>query len=85
MLPKIKEVDQLVIISDGDRYSWHDLNWKALEAQIPIKLKNISVEQRDLRNIYFKNIVASSNSSLMQKVGMLAWQEQMQKLVLNYF
>ena len=65
ILPKIKETDQIFVLSDGDRYSWGDFNWKALEGQMPIRLRSLKTDINDKSNVFFKNIVAENSESLI--------------------
>ena len=61
----ISETDQVVLVSDGDKYSWDDFDWKALEGQVPIRLKLVKSDNQARSNVYFKNIVAAKSDGLI--------------------
>ena len=59
------KADQVVLVSDGDKYSWDDFDWKALERQVPIRLKSSKVDNQARSNVYFKNIVAAKKAMVL--------------------
>ena len=67
LMRKNSKADQIVLISDGDKYSWGDFDWKALERQVPIRLKSVKSLNNNSNNIYFKNIIAKKSDGFIAK------------------
>ncbi|SMF55612.1 DUF4159 domain-containing protein [Pseudobacteriovorax antillogorgiicola] len=73
-LEKVGSVDRLVILSDYDRYSWSDFNWRYLETKMEVIFASPQ-DRRDNRNVFINKASIKTSESDSQVV----WQVQVSR------
>jgi len=56
ILEKIGKTDRLVIISDGDQYTWSDFNWQYLESKFEILYVPVRSSSNRRSNVYVEDV-----------------------------
>lgn len=54
-LDQLRDIDQLIIVGDNDRYSWTGFNWRYLEDKMKIRRFPL-LENMNESNVYVKNV-----------------------------